>query len=161
MLILGSLLAGTASAASGVDDLILRIEQGYAERDVARIEAARIALLDLSTRSDRSPAEANSAAYFAAYARFRQALTVPSDWATPRLVGGDRELALTKLERATRLFATAVAAGSEAAAWGAAEAWQQLGVRYRELGWLEAAEAASARAEALTAIRLQVAAAGP
>jgi tetratricopeptide (TPR) repeat protein len=228
------------SAQAVVDDLRTRIERGYEQRDVAGIEAARVVLLGLTTSSDGGPEYATSLAYYAAYARFRQALAVPSnralariyledciaelravvgrqpghaeahallgscygmstlysvlatvtrglearrqmalarglapdnpwvvmqdglaDWATPRLVGGDRELALTKLERAAGLFTTAVAAGSEAAAWGAAEAWQQLALRYRELGRLEAAEAAVARGTALTALRLQVAAAGP
>ncbi len=236
----GSLLPGAVSAEVLVAELRTRIERAYEQRDVARIEAARAVLLGLTAAPDRSPEDATSLAYYAAYARFRQALAVPSnralaqiyledcitelravvrgqpghaeahallgscygmstlynvfatitrgfearrqialarslapdnpwvvmqdglaDWATPRFAGGDRERALGKLERAAGLFTNAVEAGSEAAAWGAAEAWQQLGLRYRELGWLEAAEAASARAEALTAIRLRVAAAGP
>ena len=239
-LIFGSLLAGTVSAQAVVDDLRTRIERGYEQRDVAGIEAARVVLLGLATNSASSQEHAASLAYFAAYARFRQALTVPSnralaqiyledciaelravvlgqpghaeahallgscygmstlysvlatvtrglearrqmalarrlapdnpwvvmqdglaDWATPRLVGGDKELAMTKLERAAGLFTSALAAGSGAAAWGASEAWQQLALRYRELGRLEAAEAAIAQAAALTAVRLQVAAAGP
>ncbi len=240
MVIFGNLLSGTVSAEPGADELRARIERGYAERDVASIEATRVVLLGLTTTSDRGPDYATSLTYYAAYARFRQALTVPSnravaqiyledciaelrtvvrqepdhaeahallgscygmstlysvlatvtrglearrqmalarglapnnpwvvmqdglaDWATPRLVGGDRELALTKLERAAGLFTAAVAAGSDAAAWGAAEAWQQLSLRYRELGRLEAAEVASAQATALSAVRLQVAAAVP
>ncbi len=240
MVIFVNLFSGTVSAEAGVDELRARIERGYAERDVASIEATRVVLLGLRSTSDPSPEYALSLAYYAAYARFRQALAVPAeralaqiyledciaelrtvvrqepghaeahallgscygmstlysvlatvtrglearrqmalarrlapdnpwvvmqdglaDWATPRLVGGDRELALTKLERAAGLFTAAVAAGSDAAAWGAAEAWQQLGLRYRELGRLEAAEVASARATTLTALRLQVAAAGP
>jgi tetratricopeptide (TPR) repeat protein len=235
-----NLLAGTVCAETAVDELRTRIERGYEQRDVAGIEAARVVLLGLTAAPDRSPEYATSLAYFAAYARFRQALTVPSnrtlariyledciaelravvrgqpghaeahallgscygmstlynvlatitrglearrqmalarslapdnpwvvmqdglaDWATPRLVGGDRERALGKLERAAGLFTNAVEAGSDAAAWGAAEAWQQLGLRYRELGRLEAAEAASARAETLATTRLQVATAGP
>ena len=213
---------------------------GYEARDVASIEATRLVLLGLAANSGGSAEYAAGLAYYAAYARFRQALAVPpnqalaqvyledciaelrtvvrlqpghaeahallgscygmstlhsvlatvtrglearrqmalarrlapdnpwvvmqdglADWATPRLVGGNRELALAKLERAAGLFTQAVTAGSDAASWGAAEAWQQLGLRYRELGRLEAAEAAIARARALTAVRLQVAAAGP
>lgn len=57
-----------------------------------------------------------------------------ADYATPRLVGGDRKLAINKLERATRLFDAAMANGSRLAAWGAAEAWLQLGQMYRESG---------------------------
>ena len=240
LLAFSSLLSGMVNADNGVDLLRTRIERGYQQRDLASIEAARAVLLGLTASSNRGAEHATSLAYYAAYARFRQALTVPSDralaqiyledciaelrtvvrlqpghaeahallgscygmstlynvlatvtrglearrqmalarrlapdnpwvvmqdgladWATPRLVGGDRELALTKLERAAALFTNAVAAGSDAAAWGAAEAWQQLGLRYRELGRLEAAEAAIARATALTAVRLQVAAAVP
>ena len=238
--VVGGLVFGPASAGTGVDGLRARIERGYEQRDVASIEAARVILLGLRTDPDSRLEYTTSLAYYAAYARFRQALTVPSnralariyledciaelrtvvrqepghaeahallgscygmstlynalatvtrglearrqmalarrlapdnpwvvmqdglaDWATPRLVGGDRELALTKLERAAGLFTQAVTTGSEAAAWGAAEAWQQLGLRYRELGRLDAAEAAIARAAALTAGRLQLAATGP
>jgi tetratricopeptide (TPR) repeat protein len=57
-----------------------------------------------------------------------------ADYATPRFFGGDRDLAITKLEGATALFAVAMQAGSRIAAWGAAEAWQQLGEMYREAG---------------------------
>jgi tetratricopeptide (TPR) repeat protein len=238
--IFGTLLSGTVSAQQGIDDLRTRIERGYEARDLASIEAARVVLLGLTANPGSRPEYEADLGYYAAYARFRQALAVPAnralaqfyledciaelrtvvalqpghaeahallgscygmstlysvlatvtrglearrqmalarrlapdnpwvvmqdglaDWATPRLVGGDRELALTKLERAAGLFTQAVTTGSEAAAWGAAEAWQQLGLRYRELGRVEAAEAALARATALTALRLQVAAAGP
>ena len=229
VVVFSNLLSGTVSAESGVDELRTRIERGYEQRDLASIEAARVVLLGLTTNPGGSPEYATRLAYYAAYARFRQALTVPSvralaplyledciaelrlvvrrqpgnaeahallgscygmstlysvlgtvtrglearrqmalarrlapdnpwvvmqdglaDWATPRLVGGNRELALAKLERAAGLFTQAVTAGSDAASWGAAEAWQQLGLRYRELGRLEAAEAAIARARALT-----------
>ena len=84
-----------------------------------------------------------------------------ADWATPRLFGGDRNLALAKLERATGLFAANLEAGSRIAAWGAAEAFQQLGVRYRELGRSDEAQFAFERAAALTTTRLQLAAARP
>lgn len=70
-------------------------------------------------------------------------------WATPRLFGGDRELALVRLARATGLFAAAIEADTPAAAWGAAEAWTQLGLRYAELGRRDAADAAFRRAESL------------
>lgn len=56
------------------------------------------------------------------------------DYSTPRLFGGDQVLAVSKLERATQLFDAAVAAGSEFAPWGAAEAWLQLEKMYRETG---------------------------
>lgn len=57
-----------------------------------------------------------------------------ADYATPRLFGGDRKLAIEKLERSTALFAVAMKEGSRLAAWGAAEAWLQLGQMYRESG---------------------------
>ena len=57
-----------------------------------------------------------------------------ADYATPRLFGGDRALAIRKLERATDLFAAAMQEGSRRAAWGAAETWLQLGQMYRETG---------------------------
>ena len=84
-----------------------------------------------------------------------------ADWATPRLFGGDRELAVIKLERATALFGVAMDSGSRIAAWGAAEAWLQLGQRYRELGRGVAADSAYARAAALGNPRLQIASALP
>lgn len=57
-----------------------------------------------------------------------------ADYATPRLFGGDRKLAIEKLERSTALFAASMKEGSHLAAWGAAEAWLQLGQMYRESG---------------------------
>ncbi|MBM4197556.1 MAG: hypothetical protein FJ197_10765 [Gammaproteobacteria bacterium] len=57
-----------------------------------------------------------------------------ADFSTPAVFGGDRSLAIRKLERATDLFAAAVAAGTPLAAWGAAEAWNQLGQMYRQAG---------------------------
>ncbi|MEQ1803713.1 MAG: hypothetical protein ABL989_17450 [Gammaproteobacteria bacterium] len=80
-----------------------------------------------------------------------------ADWATPRLFGGDRELALTKLERAAGLFASAMQSGSRIAAWGAAEAWHQLGLRYQELGRESDAERAFERASSVTTGRVQLA----
>jgi len=81
-----------------------------------------------------------------------------ADWATPRLFGGDRDLALAKLERAAHLFTEAMAAGSRLAAWGAAEAWHQLALRYRELGRDGDARLALERASAATTGTLQLAA---
>ncbi|MCL4722286.1 MAG: hypothetical protein KJ041_10120, partial [Gammaproteobacteria bacterium] len=45
--------------------------------------------------------------------------------------------------------AAAIEADTPAAAWGAAEAWTQLGLRYAELGRRDAADAAFRRAESL------------
>jgi tetratricopeptide (TPR) repeat protein len=84
-----------------------------------------------------------------------------ADWATPRLFGGDRQLAIAKLERAAGLFAAAMAAGSRLAGWGAAEAWQQLGLRYRALGQAAAAEAAFSQSRDLARARIQVASNAP
>jgi hypothetical protein len=72
-----------------------------------------------------------------------------ADYATPRLFGGDRKLAIAKLEQATGLFANAMQAGSRLAAWGAAEAWSQLAQMYREAGRGAEAVAATERAVAL------------
>ena len=77
-----------------------------------------------------------------------------ADWATPRLFGGSREGAVRKLERATALFAQAIGAGSRLAAFGAAEAWQQLALRYRALGRDADARLALERAAALTSVQL-------
>ena len=75
--------------------------------------------------------------------------------------GGDRELSVTKLERATALFTTAMDNGSALAAWGAAEAWQQLALRYRELGRTGAADRAFSQASSLTGGRIRVASNAP
>lgn len=77
-----------------------------------------------------------------------------ADWATPRLFGGSRAAAVEKLERATELFARAMKAGSRLAAFGAAEAWQQLAPRYRSLGRDADARVALERADALTSVQL-------
>ncbi len=227
-------LAGTLDGT--LDGLRVRIEQGYQDRSLASIEAARTELLRLAATPERAPAEAASAAYFAAYARFRQALAVEADrptargyledcidelqgvvrqqpahaearallgscngmstlygvmatmtrglearrqmaearrlapdnpwvvmqdgladWATPRLFGGDRDLAVAKLERAAGLFGQAMQSGSRIAAWGAAEAWHQLGLRYQELGRDREAALAFERSSAATSARLQLA----
>jgi len=235
-LLAGMLAASPAALGEAFDGLRVRIEQGYQDRNVAGIEAARLELLRLAAAPQRAPAESASAAYFAAYARFRQALATESDrpaargyledciaelqsvvrqqpghaearallgscngmstlygvvatmtrglearrqmaearrlapdnpwvvmqdgladWATPRLFGGDRELALVKLERAAGLFTNAMQAGSRIAAWGAAEAWHQLGLRYQELGRDDDAQLAFERASAVTSDRVQLA----
>jgi cytochrome c-type biogenesis protein CcmH/NrfG len=225
-----------AALAETFDGLRVRIEQAYQDRNLAGMEAARTELLRLAAAPQRNPAEPSSAAYFAAYARFRQALAAEADrpvargyledcitelkdvvreqpghaearallgscngmstlygvmatmtrgleakrqmaearrlapdnpwvvmqdgladWATPRLFGGDRELALAKLERATGLFGQAMESGSHIAAWGAAEAWHQLGLRYQELGRESDAQVAFERASAVTSGRVQLA----
>jgi len=235
--LLAALLASPAAPGGTFDGLRIRIEQGYQDRNLASIEAARTELLRLAADPERAP-ETASAAYFAAYARFRQALAAESDraaargyledcitelqdvvreqpghaearallgscngmstlygvmatmtrglearrqmaearrlapdnpwvvmqdgladWATPRLFGGDRELALVKLERAAGLFADAMESGSRIAAWGAAEAWHQLGLRYQELGRGDDAKMAFGRASAVTSGRVQLASA--
>ncbi len=239
------MVGGPATASSPLPESAFelqrtRIEQAYQDRDLAGIEAARADLLSHATGPGRQRAEAGEAAYYAAYARFRQALAVAADkpsarayledcirelkvvvgkqpehaearallgscygmstlydvlatmtrglearrqmavarrlapdnpwvlmqdgladWATPRLFGGDRELSVTKLERATALFTTAMDNGSALAAWGAAEAWQQLALRYRELGRTGAADRAFSRASSLTGGRIRVASNAP
>jgi len=72
-----------------------------------------------------------------------------ADYATPRLFGGDRKLAVAKLERAAELFAAAVQEGSRTAAWAAAETWLQLGHMYTKAGHPEDASSAYARAQEL------------
>ena len=238
LLLVGMALPGSACAERTFEGLQTRIEQGYRNQDLAGIESARADLLGLASAPNRSPDDRSDAAYFAAYARFREALSVESDrpsarayledciaelrevvkgqpdhaeahallgsclglstlhdtfatmtrglearrqmgearrlapdnpwvvmqdgladWATPRLFGGDRDLALIKLRRAAELFTTAMASGSRIPAWGAAEVYQQLGLRYRELGRSEAAQFAFDRAAELAAGRLQLASA--
>ena len=73
-----------------------------------------------------------------------------ADEATPRLFGGDRAAAITKLERAATLFESAVKEGSRAAAWGAAETQLQLGRMYGEAGREAEAARALEQARSLT-----------
>ena len=77
-----------------------------------------------------------------------------ADYSTPRLFGGDRKLAVAKLERATTLFAAAVREGSRIAAWGAAETWRQLARMYSETGRAADARSAYDKAQALTSDRI-------
>ena len=72
-----------------------------------------------------------------------------ADFSTPALFGGDRKLAITKLEQAAKIFGDAARNGSRVAAWGLAEAWDQLAHMYRETGRVADADAARARARAL------------
>ena len=236
MLLLMGIPLQATHADTAFDELRTRIEQGYKDRNLADIEAARADLLVLADGGSDRP----NAAYYAAYARFRQALVLEAndgttavaargyledcivelrevvhqrpdhaearallgscngmstrygvlatmtrglearrqmtearhlapdnpwvvmqdglaDWATPLLFGGDRELAVTKLERATALFSSAMQSGSRVAAWGAAEAWLQLGHCYHDLGRGAVADSAYARAAALASPRVQVA----
>lgn len=235
-LLVTGLVTSPAALAEAFDGLRIRIEQGYQERNLASIEAVRTELLDLAAAPQRDKVTTASAAYFAAYARFRQALAADADrpaargyledcitelqavvrqqpdhaearallgscngmstlygvmatmtrglearrqmaearrlapenpwvvmqdgladWATPRLFGGDRQLALVKLERAAGMFGRAMESGSRIAAWGAAEAWHQLGLRYQELGRDNDAELAFERASAVRSGRMQLA----
>ena len=67
-----------AEAAAGTADLAAlreRIDEAYYARDLQGIEAAREALL----AAGRASAEADIAAYYAAYARFRQSLVAAGD----------------------------------------------------------------------------------
>lgn len=239
-LLLSALLPGISQADTGLDGLRTQIELGYQERSLTSIEAVRTDLLALAAEANRSPDAQSTAAYVAAYARFRQALAVQpdhtaaraylddcivelrevvrqqpnhaeahallgsclglstlhdvvatvtrglearrqmrqarrlapdnpwvvmqdglADWATPRLFGGNRTVALAKLERAAGLFTAATETGSRMAAWGAAETFQQLGIRYRELGRSDAAQLAFERAAELMPVPLRLAAARP
>jgi hypothetical protein len=72
-----------------------------------------------------------------------------ADFSTPALFGGDRKLAIAKLEQAAKIFGDAARNGSRVAAWGLAEAWDQLAHMYRETGRMADADAARARARAL------------
>ena len=72
-----------------------------------------------------------------------------ADFSTPVLFGGDRKLAIAKLEQAAQIFGNAARNGSRVAAWGLAEAWDQLAHMYLETGRMADADAARARARAL------------
>jgi len=72
-----------------------------------------------------------------------------ADYATPALFGGDRRLALRKLERAAAMFGEAARDGSRIAAWAAMETCLQLAGMYRETGHPVEAEQALARAGTL------------
>jgi len=76
-----------------------------------------------------------------------------ADFATPRMFGGDRELAIRKLQRATALFAAAAESGLRIALWGRSEAWQQLALMYEATG--RAAEAADALRQARAVLPVQ------
>lgn len=141
----GQLAAGEAATARRhLDDCIRELE-AYVARQPADAEARallgscygvstrynKLALARRGLEARRHMAAARELAPQNPWVVMQDAM---ADFATPRLFGGDRDLAITKLERATGLFAGAVEAGSRIAAWGAAEAWLQLGGMYRDAG---------------------------
>jgi tetratricopeptide (TPR) repeat protein len=76
-------LVGTGTAGGAPADLAAlrnQIDEAYYARDVARIEKTREALL----APGRSAADADTALYYAAYARFRQSLLAAGDKKTAR-----------------------------------------------------------------------------
>lgn len=70
-----------------------------------------------------------------------------ADFETPRIFGGDRQLGIRKLEKASAMFAAAAASGSRPATWAAAETWQQLGRMYEATGRDEEARTALDKAQ--------------
>jgi tetratricopeptide (TPR) repeat protein len=84
--------AGITDAAE-LDALRLQVEQSYYARDVASIEAARAALL---AAGRATPAQTDTAIYYAAYARFRQSMLVAGDKQQARRYLDD---CITDLER--------------------------------------------------------------
>jgi tetratricopeptide (TPR) repeat protein len=70
-----------------------------------------------------------------------------ADFETPRLFGGDRKLGISKLEKASVMFAAAAASGSRSATWAAAETCQQLGRMYEVIGRMDQARAALDKAQ--------------
>jgi tetratricopeptide (TPR) repeat protein len=139
------LAAADAGSARGYLDDCIRELDTYVERAPADAEARallgscygvstrynRLALASRGLEARRHMTAARELAPQNPWVVMQDAM---ADFATPRLFGGDRKLAIAKLERATGLFAAAVAAGSRIAAWGAAEAWLQLGEMYRAAG---------------------------
>jgi DNA-binding SARP family transcriptional activator len=134
-----------AGAARGYLDDCIRELGAYVERAPADAEArallascygvsTRYNRLALASRGLEARRHMNAARELAPQNPWVVMQDAMADFATPRLFGGDRKLAIAKLERATGLFAAAVAAGSRIAAWGAAEAWLQLGEMYRAAG---------------------------
>lgn len=150
---------GDASARSYLDDCIAELESLVARHpDHAQARALLGSCYGLSTRYHRAGmATRGLAARRQMAAARRLAADDPwivmqdgiADFSTPRLFGGDRQLGVRKLERATALFAAAVDAGSRRAAWGAAEAWSQLGQMYDKVGRSAEARQALARSAAL------------
>ena len=74
-ILLWPIIAGAADGLADPAALRERIDEAYYARDLQGIEAAREALLV----AGRAPAEAHIAAYYAAYARFRQSLVAAGD----------------------------------------------------------------------------------
>lgn len=148
-----------ASARSYLDDCIVELESLVARHpDHAQARALLGSCYGLSTRYHRAGmATRGLEARRQMSAARRLAADDPwivmqdgiADFSTPRLFGGDRQLGVRKLEKATELFAAAIDAGSRRAAWGAAEAWSQLGQMYEKLGRSAEARQALARSVAL------------
>jgi len=156
----GLLVAGDAPVARGYLEDCIRELDGFVERHPADAEAramlgscygisTRYNKLALASRGLEARRHMNAARDMAPANPWVVMQDALADAATPRLFGGDKALAITKLERATALFAEAVEQGSRIAAWGAAEAWLQLGEMYRAAGRDADARVALDRARSL------------
>lgn len=70
-----AVLTGPPALAGPFDDLGIRIEQSYQRQDLRALEEVRRELLALAD----APARSADAGYYAAYARFRQAMVAEAD----------------------------------------------------------------------------------